>query len=128
MKSVILMGGVFVLEEKGSMDKINVLGTEYSVEYKAEIDDVGLVGLKGTATAHQSALCLERPGERSPMDADKPEVRRRRFGAARIVHAFLFESGLSEFSHDETLCRVDSSATFKNAGCVKRNGMFGVTQ
>lgn len=102
-RSVVLRSGVFVLEEKGSMDKINVLGTEYSVEYKTEIDDVGLVGLKGYCDSTSKRIVLRKAGERSPMDADKPELDADATVRHEIVHAFLFESGLSEYSHDETL-------------------------
>lgn len=85
--------------------KVNILGTEYTVEERGSIDDEFLEKCDGYCDKSVHLIVIgvrEKDCELDDFDAYQRKVLRH-----EIVHAFLFESGLQESwthntGHDET--------------------------
>jgi len=88
------------------MKKVNILGTEYTIEEKSRTEDKFLENCDGYCdkTTKLIVICKKDDGN----ELNDFEVYRRKILRHEIVHAFLFESGLHEnwehkqFGHDET--------------------------
>lgn len=109
--------------------KIDVLGTEYTIQEKAIDEDVLLANSDGYCdkTAHQIVIAAKD----DDCDLSDFKAYQRKVLRHELIHAFLFESGLHEnwehkpSGHDETY--VDWIATqfpklvraFKAAGCLE---------
>lgn len=100
------------------MKKVNVLGTEYTIEKEK------LKGCDGYCdkTTHRIAVT----DNREESDLGDFESYRRKVMRHELIHAFLFESGLhQEFGHDEVT--IDWMAAqfpkmvkaFREAGCLE---------
>lgn len=77
-------------------NSVNVLGTEYTIDYMSENDNELLKGCDGYCdwTSHHIVIEKEMIGNLEDMDAYCRKVLRH-----EIVHAFAIESGLHECSH-----------------------------
>lgn len=105
------------------MKKVNVLGTEYTVKIVDESDDPILKKNDGYCddTTKTCVVANMKPDEMSKGNLEEYQKKVIRH---ELIHAFLFESGLSEMSYDETF--VDWIAaqfpkimeTFKEADCI----------
>lgn len=111
------------------MKKVNVLGTEYTIEEKTEEQDCLLKDCDGYCDKTTKAIVLLKVTNDN-CDLHDVEWYRRKVLRHEIIHAFLFESGLHENTnpkdkaHDEQM--VDWIATqfaklwkaFKEADCL----------
>lgn len=111
------------------MKKVNVLGTEYTIEERFAADDEKLKDCDGYCdkTSHKIVVT----GRESDCELDDFPAYQRKIMRHEIIHAFLFESGLHEnwrkeqWGHDETT--VDWIASqfpkmvkcFREAGCLE---------
>lgn len=82
--------------------KINVLGTEYSIEKHNMDEDVKLRDANGYCEYFSKKIILEdiKP---DPMNVEKIEDFEKKVLRHEIVHALFFECGLSKYTHDEDL-------------------------
>lgn len=109
--------------------KLNILGAEWTVEYRnADADPILLDGNGGYTDSSINLIVISNE-KKSDDVADFKEIQKR-YLRHEIVHAFLYESGLGadfthpEFGHDETY--VDWIAiqfpkmlkVFKEANCL----------
>lgn len=109
--------------------KINVLGTEYTIEEHNDTEDACLKECDGYCDKTTRKIVVAK--EQSDSDLGDYEVYRKKVLRHEIIHAFLFESGLHEnfqhakqFGHDETT--IDWFAVqfpkmvkvFEQAGCL----------
>lgn len=83
------------------MDKINILGTEYSIQHDLQSvisdGDCGLYDKKIRIRITNDML----DGEESTIE--ERELREKEVIRHEVAHAFLFESGRSEWARDEDL-------------------------
>lgn len=108
--------------------KVNILGTEYTIEECTAEEDVLLCDCDGYCDKTAKRIVISKPSPDSSLgDFD---VYRKKIMRHEITHAFLFESGLWEcceheqFGHDEMM--IDWFAVqfpkmlkvFKKAGCL----------
>lgn len=100
------------------MKKVNVLGTEYTLECEKLENCDGFCD----KTTHR-VVVLEKPEDSDLGDFDSYQ---RKVARHELIHAFLFESGLhQEFGHDEVT--IDWMAAqfpkmvkcFREAGCLE---------
>ena len=87
------------------MKKINILGTEYTIEYRHEKDDVKLEECNGYCETYSKKLII-RIQEDDVNKCEKLELLSDKVLRHEIVHAFLHESGLSvssEWATNETI-------------------------
>jgi hypothetical protein len=86
--------------------KVDVLGTQYTIEEKSKADDALLAECDGYCDKTSKKIVIITKGDDCEL-ADF-EVYRRKVLRHEIIHAFLFESGLHEnwehkpYGHDET--------------------------
>ncbi|MEL7656347.1 MAG: hypothetical protein AAGU75_10625 [Bacillota bacterium] len=80
--------------------KVNILGTEYLVERRAESQDAALKECGGYCDETAKACIIKDylESEREVMDKKNMELQLRKNTRHEIIHAFLFESGLGEDS------------------------------
>lgn len=89
---------------KGVMTlEINVLGTMYSIRESNELDDPRLQNCDGYCDDTSKTLVVNEMTMIDPMSKDDLGEYKKLVTRHELVHAFLFESGLSEMSSDETL-------------------------
>lgn len=79
--------------------KIDVLGTMYRIRESNELDDPKLQNCDDTS----KTLVVNEMTMIDPMSKDDLGEYKKLVTRHELVHAFLFESGLSEMSSDETL-------------------------
>ena len=109
--------------------KINVLGTEYTIEERAVEEDADLEKFDGYCDKSVKLIVISKKAP--DCNLGDFEWYRKKILRHEIIHAFLFESGLHEnfehanrFGHDETM--VDWIAVqfpklqkaFEEAGCL----------
>lgn len=82
-------------------DKVNVLGTIYTIERRAEKDDKKLEGLAGYTDVYKQLIVIRNDWNEKPDEKLLKEVLRH-----EIIHAFTYESGLWDNSN-----KVDVWAT-----------------
>lgn len=88
------------------MTKVDVLGTEYTIEEKSKAEDSYLNNCDGYCDKTSKKIVIITKGD--DCEIENFEVYRRKVLRHEIIHAFLFESGLHEswehkqFGHDET--------------------------
>lgn len=86
--------------------KINILGTEYSVEELTKEKEPFLLQCDGYCDKTTKRIVIRAEDKESELGDYEPY--RRKVVRHEIIHAFLFESGLhenwehSQFGHDET--------------------------
>ncbi len=105
------------------MKKVNILGTEYSIEIDGALEKINADGLckeydkKIAIRDVNSMLC----------DNDSADTKKRRFNETlrhEIIHAFFNESGLDDYSSNEQLVNwiaIQSPKifqVFKDADCL----------
>lgn len=88
------------------MKKINILGTEYTIEYKNVEDDKELEEADGYTDPTSKEIVIRRNNQNNLSDFVNLQKQALRH---EIVHAFMYESGLghnfqhcNRFGHDET--------------------------
>lgn len=86
-----------------SSKKINILGTEYEFTTTTAMKDVGLMNRGGYCDPYAKKIVLEsefmdHPGCVKDIDSHKKITKRH-----EIIHAYLYESGLTEKSGNEEL-------------------------
>lgn len=88
--------------------KVNILGTEYTIEYRKREDDPNLENADGYHDSTQNLIVIEdlkpEKGSKGDLEAYKKQVLRH-----EIIHAFLFQSGLDNCS----ACLDGAWATFE---------------
>lgn len=82
-------------------DKVNVLGTIYTIERRAEKDDKKLEGLGGYTDVYQQLIVIRTDWNEKPNEKMLKDILRH-----EIIHAFTYESGLWDNSN-----KVDVWAT-----------------
>ncbi len=111
--------------------KIDILGEEWSIEFRGEPEDSCLKENDGYTDSSVrlivvDAMCHIEPDSKKDLYAYKQQVLRH-----EILHAFLYESGLSNCSHKSGSWAEDEEivdwfaiqapkiiAAFKTAGCL----------
>lgn len=83
--------------------KIDVLGTMYRIRESNELDDPRLQNCDGYCDDTSKTLVVNEMTMIDPMSKDDLGEYKKLVTRHELVHAFLFESGLSEMSSDETL-------------------------
>lgn len=110
------------------MKKINILGTEYTIEVKTKAEDKFLEKCDGYCdkTSHKIVVMAEPEDNELQLYGEY----QKKITRHEIVHAFLFESGLQEnfkheeWGHDETIvdwiaCQFPKMLqVFKEAECI----------
>lgn len=76
------------------MDKIDVLGTEYSLQYLSSKEDKKLENLDGYTDFYLKRVVVEKDFENRLFDENKIKNYQKKILRHEIIHAFLFESGL----------------------------------
>jgi hypothetical protein len=76
------------------MDKINILGTEYSLQYLSSKEDKKLEDLDGYTDFYLKRIVVEKNFENRLTDETKIKNYQNKILRHEIIHAFLFESGL----------------------------------
>ena len=109
--------------------KVNILGTEYTIEELSVEQDGYLASCEGYTDKSSKKIVIKAKDEKNELD--NFEWYRKKVMRHEIIHAFLFESGLGEcfehsnrFGHEETM--VDWIAyqfpkmqkVFEEAGCL----------
>ena len=84
-------------EVRGNMKKINILGTEYTIEYRHEKEDVKLEDCNGYCETYSKKLILKIYDD-DVQNCEKLELLSDKTLRHEIIHAFLHESGLSSNS------------------------------
>ena len=88
------------------MQKIDILGTEYEITESTSQDDQGLQNADGYCAHVAKRIVIEEKIFNHCPDHDIDEqraVRRRHVLRHELIHAFLEESGLSEYSRNELI-------------------------
>lgn len=83
------------------MKQVNVLGTSYTVKRESEVNDPKLKECDGYCD-DTLKLCVVADFVPDTMSKGNLEDYKNKVIRHEIIHAFLFESGLSEMSADET--------------------------
>ena len=76
------------------MKRINVLGTNYTIEYKSFKDDEKLKDLDGYTDFYLKRIVVEEDFEDRIKLKEKIKAYQNKILRHEIIHAFLFESGL----------------------------------
>lgn len=85
--------------------KINILGTEYTVEESDETQDIKLEGKDGYCDTSVKKCVVERFLDKSVHNVEDIEMKKRMILRHELMHAIFYESGLDNqsFAGDETL-------------------------
>ena len=89
------------------MKKVNILGTEYTIEVKTKAEDKWLKDIDGYCDKTSKKIVVAAEDEESQLEIYSEY--QKKITRHEIIHAFLFESGLHEnfkheqWGHDETL-------------------------
>lgn len=109
--------------------KVNILGTEYTIEELTKEEDASLNDCDGYCDKTTKRIVITK----KTLDSNLGnwEVYRKKIMRHEIIHAFLFESGLHEnfehanhWGHDETMidwvaCQFPKiEKAFKEVGCL----------
>ena len=92
-------------EVRGNMKTINILGTDYTIEYRHEKDDVRLEDCNGYCETYSKKLIVK-IYEDDVQNCEKIELLSDKTLRHEVIHAFLYESGLSvssEWATNETI-------------------------
>ena len=82
------------------MKKINILGTEYTIEIKSKKEDDFLQKCDGYCDKTSKKIIVKAKDDDNELDLW--EIYHKKVIRHEIIHAFLFESGLEEnFRHEE---------------------------
>ena len=115
--------------QEGKGMKINILGTEYTIEERSIEEDALLCDMDGYCDKSVKLIVISKPSPEANLE--DLEWYRKKIMRHEIIHAFLFESGIhgcyqsaQQYGHDETM--VDWLAVqfpkilevFKEAGCL----------
>ena len=76
------------------MDKVNILGTEYSLQYLSSKEDKKLENLDGYTDYYFKKIVIEKDFENRLFNENKIKNYQNKILRHEIIHAFLFESGL----------------------------------
>ena len=76
------------------MDKLNILGTEYSLQYLSSKEDKKLENLDGYTDFYLKRIVIEKNFENRLFDETKIKNYQNKILRHEIIHAFLLESGL----------------------------------
>lgn len=76
------------------MDKINILGTDYTLQYLSNKEDSKLENLDGYTDFYLKRIVVEKDFENRLFDETKIKNYQNKILRHEIIHAFLFESGL----------------------------------
>ncbi|MGL4485069.1 MAG: hypothetical protein ACRCUS_08980 [Anaerovoracaceae bacterium] len=105
--------------------KVNVLGTEYTIRKTTEKQDISLIDKMGNCDPSTKRIAVDVEfNENDPNSHENMAETQRIVLRHEIVHAFFYESGLSEYHLDEEL--VDWIAiqfpkmlkAFKDCNCL----------
>ena len=84
--------------------KINVLGAKYKISERTEMEDALLSQVSGYCDNTTREIVLRRiSDDKSVRDCGDQNVVQAKTLRHELAHAFLFESGLEEYSRNETL-------------------------
>lgn len=77
--------------------KVDILGTEYEIALRRQKDDPGLKELDGycDSTVRLIVVCEFEPSSDGSLDVKSFDALQKKILRHEIVHAFLYESGLS---------------------------------
>lgn len=84
--------------------KLNILGTEYEFDITTDTKDIRLCDSDGYCDAYEKRIAIENehneqaPGSIKDFDALRKKVKRH-----EIIHAYFFESGLTDYAKNEQL-------------------------
>ena len=78
--------------------KVNVLGTEYTIDFVSEEYDDGLIECDGYCDDTIKRMVIKQYKRGEPGDKKNLEFQEKKNYRHEIIHAFLFESGLAENS------------------------------
>ena len=84
------MSGIFLF---GGKMKVNILGTEYTIEHKKCTEDSFLEGANGYCDVTSKRIVVLKE-KRNMDEIDNFEYLQRKTLRHEIIHAFIFESGL----------------------------------
>lgn len=92
------------------MSKVNILGTQYKIEYRCENEDVKLKKSDGyiDTTTKKIVICKF---ERDDMTVEDLESYSNKVLRHEIIHGFLYESGLWNSSHESKAWGLDEEIT-----------------
>lgn len=109
---------------------VNILGTEYTIEFRKKEDDQNLSTCDGYIDSSMHLIVIEdmhqEPGTKIDLEAYKKQVMRH-----EIIHAFMFESGLDSNSYYNGAWAINEEMidwfaiqfhkiykAFEQAGCI----------
>ena len=110
------------------MKKVNILGTEYTIEIKKKEEDKWLNNIDGYCDKTSKKIVVAAEDEDNQLEIYSEYLKK--ITRHEIIHAFLFESGLHEnfehkkWGHDETVidwiaCQFPKMLqVFKEADCI----------
>ena len=101
-------------------NKINVLGTEYTLEYTSELKDCALVDAGGYTDRTSKKIVVRDIETLSIRDVEDVNIVKHEILMHELVHAFFFESGLAGYSDDETLVDWIATQLPKIAACYEK--------
>lgn len=76
------------------MDKLNILGTDYTLQYLSNKEDSKLENLDGYTDFYLKRIVVEKDFENRLFDETKIKKYQNKILRHEIIHAFLSESGL----------------------------------
>lgn len=83
---------------------VNILGTDYDYEVTTDKVDTRLCGLDGYCDGFQKRIAIEgEHNENDPNSIGDFRALRQKVKRHELVHAFFIESGLKDYSENETL-------------------------
>ena len=81
-------------------DRVNVLGTEYRIEFRNYKDDPKLEKLDGYADFSEKLIVCEQMKERNITSIANIKIYQNKVLRHEIIHAFIYESGLDCNSYE----------------------------
>ena len=81
--------------------KVEILGTEYTIEYRSILEDDKLDNMEGYTDLYKKEIIIGNIEERDYFKGeskDKIDIIKNKILRHEVTHAFLFESGLGENS------------------------------
>lgn len=104
--------------------KLCILGTNYNIEHSTHDDDARLIDCDGYTDISTKTLCIEsNMGENDPNSISDFSELKKRVKRHEIIHAFFFESGLTDCYKNEQLVEWIAVQfpkileVFQKAGC-----------
>lgn len=103
--------------------QVEILGKTYTIERRKPIDDPQLINADGYCDYSVTLIVLDCETREDDPDAiADASVWERKILRHEIIHAFLFESGLHEYSHDEVLVDWIAAQLPKITKCMQGVG------